>query len=106
MNSGSPITRNGTFVNTNFGCRWYDLADVAGACRQAMYWTIGCLKDVLRHSHGLSQMNKLEKWLRYPIESRENFDRVFTWAIRLGYFTAFFSIASAVILVVWEVRAH
>jgi hypothetical protein len=51
-------------------------------------------------------MNKLKKWLRYPVESRENFDRCFTWAMRLSYFTVFVAIASAVILVVWEVRAR
>ncbi|MDB5784806.1 hypothetical protein [Caballeronia mineralivorans] len=51
-------------------------------------------------------MNKLKKWLRYPIESRENLDRCITWAIRGGNVIAFIAIAFAVALIVLQVTTQ
>jgi hypothetical protein len=48
-------------------------------------------------------MNRLQKWLRYPLESTENFDRFVTWVLRFCYAVVFLALASAVGLVVTEV---
>jgi hypothetical protein len=53
---------------------------------------------------GLQRMNKLKRWLRHPVESRENLDRCITWAIRGGIVIAFIAIAFAVTVIVLQVK--